>query len=240
MRPSNRNPNELRPIKITRNYTKYAEGSVLIEVGDTKVICNASVNNGVPKFLKDSGQGWLTAEYGMMPRSTHTRTDREANRGKQSGRTHEIQRLIGRALRAVVDLQAIGENTIMLDCDVIQADGGTRTAAITGSCVALVDAINHLRTKYNFKIDPFKKLVAAVSVGIYQGVPILDLDYAEDCAADTDMNVIMTEDGNFVEIQGTAEHNTFSQQELNSLLELAKNGTAQIFAAQKTALNRRS
>jgi ribonuclease PH len=236
MRPSNRQPNQLRNLNIIRNYTKYAEGSVLIEIGDTKVLCNASIVSGVPKFLRDTGHGWLTAEYGMMPRSTHTRTDREASKGKQSGRTQEIQRLIGRSLRAVVDLNLIGENTIMIDCDVLQADGGTRTAAISGSCIALVDAINFLRKKNQLAANPFKKLVAATSVGIYRGVPILDLDYAEDCKAETDMNIIMTEDGNFVELQGTAEQGTFSQNDLASLLALAKTGIEQIIAAQKKAL----
>lgn len=235
MRSTNRLPHELRPINITRNYTKYAEGSVLVEFGDTKVLCTASITNGVPKFLKDSGKGWLTAEYGMIPRSTHTRVDREASRGKQTGRTQEIQRLIGRALRSVVDLNCIGENTIMLDCDVLQADGGTRTAAITGSCIALIDAISYLKKKHACKNNPFKQLVAAVSVGIYNGIPILDLDYAEDCNAETDMNIVMTEDGNFVEVQGTAERGVFSQEDLNKLLELAKAGITQIFEIQKNA-----
>lgn len=240
MRPSKRQPNELREIKITRNYTKHAEGSVLVEFGDTKVLCTASVIAGVPKFLKDSKQGWLTAEYGMLPRATHTRSEREATRGKQGGRTFEIQRLIGRSLRASVDLKAIGENTITIDCDVIQADGGTRTASITGGCIALYDAINFLKNKSNGnaqKKDPFKQLVAAISVGIYDGVPILDLDYDEDCKADTDMNVVMTADGNFIEVQGTAEHGTFSQNELNALLDLAKSGIGQLFVKQKNILN---
>lgn len=238
MRASKRLPNQLRQINLTRKYTKHAEGSVLVECGDTKVICTASITHGVPKFLKDSGKGWLTAEYGMIPRATHTRTDREASRGKQTGRTQEIQRLIGRALRSVVDLNLIGENTIMIDCDVIQADGGTRTAAITGSCVALVDALKHLKEKQNLKQDPFKQLVAAISVGIHKGVPILDLDYSEDCNAETDMNVIMTEDGNFVEVQGTAERGVFSQDDLNKLLDLAKLGIAEIFALQRNAINK--
>jgi ribonuclease PH len=236
MRPSNRAFNELRTINITRNYTKHAEGSVLIEFGDTKVLCTASIINGVPKFLKDKGQGWLTAEYGMLPRSTHTRTDREAARGKQTGRTQEIQRLIGRSLRSVVNLRAIGENTITIDCDVIQADGGTRTAAITGSCVALIDALEYLKKKFKLKENPCKQLVAAVSVGIYKNNLILDLDYAEDSNIDTDMNVIMTEDGNFIEIQGTAEHGCFNQNELNSMLDLAKSGLKQIFAQQNEVI----
>lgn len=236
MRPSNRAFNELRVIKITRNYAKHAEGSALIEFGDTKVLCTASVIKGVPKFLKDSGQGWLTAEYGMLPRSTHTRTDREAARGRQGGRTLEIQRLIGRSLRSIVDLKAICENTITIDCDVLQADGGTRTAAITGSCIALVDALTYLQQKLKLKENPLKQLVAAVSVGLYKGSLVLDLDYAEDCNVDTDMNIIMTEDGNFVEIQGTAEHGTFNQHELNALLDLAKIGFKQIFEKQREAL----
>jgi ribonuclease PH len=236
MRPSKRAFNELRPIKITRNYTKHAEGSVLVEFGDTKVLCTASVSSGVPKFLKDTGQGWLTAEYGMLPRATHTRSDREATRGKQAGRTQEIQRLIGRSLRSIVNLKMIGENTITIDCDVLQADGGTRTAAITGSCIALVDALNFLQKKLKLKESPLKQLVAAISVGIYKGSLIIDLDYEEDSDIDTDMNVIMTEDGNFVEIQGTAEHGTFTQDELNSLLDLAKIGFKQIFEKQRESL----
>ena len=236
MRPSKRTPNELRSITITRNYTKHAEGSVLVTFGDTKVLCTASIVKGVPKFLKDTDQGWLTAEYGMLPRSTHTRMDREAARGKQSGRTQEIQRLIGRSLRSVVDLSAIGENTIAIDCDVLQADGGTRTAAITGSCIALIDALKHLQKNGKVKQNPFKQLVAAISVGIYQGKPILDLDYDEDCKAETDMNIVMTEDGNFVEVQGTAENGTFNQQELNELLELAKKGLQELFALQKDSI----
>lgn len=240
MRPSNRAPNELRQIKITRNYTKHAEGSVFVEFGDTKVLCTASVIAGVPRFLKDSKQGWLTAEYGMLPRATHTRSEREATKGKQGGRTFEIQRLIGRSLRACIDLSAIGENTITIDCDVIQADGGTRTASITGGCVALCDAINFIKKNAKNgagKKEPFKQLVAAISVGIFNGVPVLDLDYDEDCKADTDMNVVMTADGNFIEIQGTAERGTFSQVELNKLLDLAKSGLQQLFEKQKEALN---
>lgn len=236
MRSNNRAFNELRPIRITRNYTKHAEGSVLIEFGDTKVLCTASVVTGVPKFLKDSGQGWLTAEYGMLPRSTHTRTDREATRGRQAGRTQEIQRLIGRSLRSVIDLKAIGENTIAIDCDVIQADGGTRTAAITGGCIALADAATYLQQKLKLSTNPFKRLVAAISVGIYSKNFMIDLDYNEDCNADTDMNVVMTEEGHFIEIQGTAERNTFTQSDLISMLDLAKIGLKQLFEKQKEVL----
>ena len=236
MRLNNRAFNELRQINITRNYNKHAEGSALIEFGDTKVICTASVISGVPKFLKDSNQGWLTAEYGMLPRSTHTRMDREATRGKQAGRTQEIQRLIGRSLRSVTDLKAIGENTITIDCDVIQADGGTRTAAITGSCIALTDAIAYLRQKLKLKTNPLEQPVAAVSVGIWKSNLIIDLDYDEDSNADTDMNVVMTEDGNFIEIQGTAERGTFNQHELNSMLDLAKIGLKHLFEKQRASL----
>jgi ribonuclease PH len=236
MRPSKRKADELRSINIIRNYTKHAEGSVLIEYGDTKVLCTASVEKGVPRFLKDSGQGWVTAEYGMLPRSTHTRNNREASRGKQGGRTLEIQRLIGRSLRASVDLQSLGENTVTIDCDVIQADGGTRTASITGGCVALLDAIEFLKKQNDLITEPFKNLVAAVSVGIYQGVPILDLDYAEDAAAETDMSVVATAYGVFIELQGTAETNSFNREELNALLDLAKIGTNQLFTQQKLAL----
>lgn len=232
MRPSHRAPNQLRPITITRHYTKHAEGSVLIEFGDTKVICNASVVAGVPRFLKDKGQGWITAEYGMLPRSTHTRMDREANRGKQGGRTLEIQRLIGRALRSAVDLKQLGENTITLDCDVIQADGGTRTAAITGSCVALVDALRSIQ-----KQSALHYLVAAISVGLYKNTPILDLDYAEDSTAETDMNVVMTEVGGFIELQGTAEQKSFQSNELQQMLVLADAGIQELFKKQKEALN---
>lgn len=240
MRPSNRLYNQLRLINITRNYTKHAEGSVLVECGDTKVICTASVVKGVPKFLKDSGQGWLTAEYGMLPRATNTRCDREASRGKQGGRTLEIQRLIGRSLRAVIDLKAIGENTITLDCDVIQADGGTRTAAITGSCVALVDAIKFIQKKNNLVSNPFKQLVAAISVGICAGETMLDLDYLEDSKAEMDMNVVMTEDGNFIEIQGTAENGTFNQNQLNQLLDLARGGINQLIKKQRAVLEQQN
>ena len=237
MRPSGRTPNQLRPVTITRHFTKHAEGSVLIEIGDTRVLCNASVTEGVPRFLKGKNQGWLTAEYGMLPRATHTRSDREAARGKQSGRTQEIQRLIGRALRAAVDLSQLGENTIHIDCDVLQADGGTRTASITGACVALVDAINSMRKKDLIKVNPMNFMVAAVSVGVYQGSPILDLDYAEDSCAETDMNVIMTEEGGFIEVQGTAEGNPFQPQELNDMLEHAKSGIRELIDEQKRALD---
>lgn len=238
MRPSGRTFDELRKIKLTRNYTKYAEGSILVEFGETKVLCNATVNSGVPRFLKGKLQGWLTAEYGMLPRATHQRTDREATRGKQSGRTLEIQRLIGRSLRAAVDLKALGENTITIDCDVIQADGGTRTAAITGSCIAVFDAIKNAQAadKLRTKKDPFVQFIASVSVGIHQTQPILDLDYKEDSNAETDMNVIMSENGQFIEIQGTAEKNSFTQTELNQMLELATQGTSQLIQLQKQAL----
>ena len=237
MRPSKRENNQLRDIRLTRQYTKHAEGSVLVEFGETKVICTATASFGVPPFLKDSGKGWITAEYGMLPRSTHERMHREAAKGKQTGRTQEIQRLIGRSLRAAVDMTLLGENTITVDCDVIQADGGTRTAAITGGCVALVDAINHLKLKGRIKSNPFKQLVASVSVGIYQGKPILDLDYSEDSSAETDMNVVMTEQGGFIEIQGTAEKETFQQHELDSLLVLAKEGIQQLIEKQKAVLS---
>jgi ribonuclease PH len=237
MRPSERAANQLRPITIRRHYTKHAEGSVLIEFGETKVLCNASVVVGVPRFLKDSGQGWITAEYGMLPRATHDRTDREAARGKQNGRTLEIQRLIGRALRTAVDLKLLGENTITLDCDVIQADGGTRTAAITGSCVALIDALRFMQSKGLIKQNPLRFLVAAISVGIYQGTPVLDLDYAEDSNAETDMNVIMTEQGGFIELQGTAEREPFQAMHLQQLLGLAEAGIKELFLKQKEALS---
>jgi ribonuclease PH len=237
MRPSNRTPAQTRPISITRQFTAHAEGSVLVEFGDTKVLCTASFTEGVPRFLKGQGQGWVTAEYGMLPRSTHSRMDREAARGKQSGRTQEIQRLIGRALRAAVDMKLLGENTIVIDCDVIQADGGTRTAAITGACVALVDALNWARAKDILKANPLKFLIAAVSVGIFEGEPICDLEYIEDSAAETDMNVVMTETGKIIEIQGTAEGEPFSHEELLSLLELAKHGIREIIDVQKAALS---
>lgn len=236
MRPSQRNANQLRPIRFTRNYIKHAEGSVLVEFGETKVICTASVIEGVPKFLKDSNQGWLTAEYGMLPAATHQRTEREAARGKQGGRTQEIQRLIGRSLRSAVDLKHLGERTINIDCDVIQADGGTRTAAITGACVALVDALRSLQEKKLIKKNPLKHLIASVSVGIYKGQPVVDLDYAEDSKADTDMNIVMTEDGNFIEIQGTAEGTSFHQQELLSLVTLAQQGIQELIQKQREVL----
>ncbi|MEO8402680.1 MAG: ribonuclease PH [Gammaproteobacteria bacterium] len=236
MRPSNRANNQLRDILLTRHFTKHAEGSVLVEFGDTKVICTASITHGVPPFLKDSGRGWVTAEYGMLPRSTHDRIPREASKGKQTGRTQEIQRLIARSLRAAVNLEALGENTITVDCDVIQADGGTRTAAITGGCVALFDAINHFKKLGKIKKDPLKQLVASISVGIYKGTPILDLDYIEDSNAETDMNVVMTESGGFIEIQGTAEKETFEQHELDGLLVVAKEGILELVKKQKIAL----
>ncbi len=235
-RPSGRQPHELREIRITRNYTCHAEGSVLVEFGRTKVLCNASVSEGVPRFLRGSGQGWITAEYGMLPRSTGSRMDREAARGKQGGRTLEIQRLIGRSLRAVVDLKRLGEYTITVDCDVIQADGGTRTASITGACVALVDALNGLQRDKLLKTDPLNQLVASVSVGVYQGVPVLDLDYPEDSSADTDMNVVMGEDGGLIEVQGTAEGATFDRATLNQMLDLAEAGIRELFEAQRGAL----
>lgn len=237
MRSNGRESNQLRQINITRQYTKHAEGSVLVEFGDTKVICTASVNEGVPRFLKGSNQGWLTAEYSMLPRATHRRSDREAARGKQSGRTLEIQRLIGRSLRAALDLKQLGEFTITIDCDVIQADGGTRTAAITGGCVAMVDALQHLQRSGKLKKDPLKHLIASASVGIYQGQPLLDLDYIEDSQADTDMNVVMHDGNDFIEVQGTAENKAFSQHELNQMLELAQIGIQQLFEKQKAALD---
>lgn len=236
MRSNNRTANQLREIKITRQYTKHAEGSVLVEFGDTKVLCTASVASGVPSFLKDSKQGWLTAEYGMLPRATHDRVQREAAKGKQSGRTQEIQRLIGRSLRSVIDLTAIGENTITVDCDVIQADGGTRTASITGGCVALVDAIQYIKKNKKTSGEPFRQLVASVSVGICKGVPVIDLDYSEDSTAETDMNVVMTEHGGFIEIQGTAEKGVFSQEQLDNLLLLAKQGIHELIQKQKEVL----
>jgi len=238
MRPSGRESNQLRNINIIRNYTKHAEGSVLVEFGETRVLCTASISPMVPRFLKGQNQGWVTAEYGMLPRSTHSRIDREAVKGKQSGRTQEIQRLIGRSLRAAVNLKALGENTITIDCDVLQADGGTRTAAITGGCVALADAITRLKQRAKLKNEPLVQMVSAVSVGIYKGQPILDLDYLEDSAADTDMNVVMTDRGGFIELQGTAENQSFQQNELNSMIELATHGIEQLFALQKAALGR--
>ena len=236
MRPNGRASEQMRPVIITRHFTSHAEGSVLIEFGQTRVLCNASVVEGVPRFLKGKGQGWITAEYGMLPRSTHSRMNREAASGKQGGRTLEIQRLIGRALRAAVDLTKLGEYTITIDCDVIQADGGTRTAAITGACVALVDALRWLQEQGKLKTDPLKYMVAAVSVGIHEGQAICDLEYVEDSAAETDMNVVMTECGKIIEVQGTAEGAPFSQEELFQLLELAKGGIAELVAQQKQAL----
>ena len=237
MRPSARQYNQLRHLEITRHYTKYAEGSVLITLGDTQVICNASVEEQVPGFLKGSGKGWITAEYGMLPRATGSRMRREANQGRQGGRTLEIQRLIGRALRAAVDLTALGERTITLDCDVIQADCGTRTAAISGSYVALHDAITTLLKRNTLKKNPLHGMIAAVSVGIYNGEAVLDLDYAEDSQAETDMNIVMNDANAFIEIQGTAEGHAFHQHELNDLLELAKKGVNEIFAQQNHVLS---
>jgi ribonuclease PH len=236
-RPSGRAPDELRQIRITRGFTRHAEGSVLIECGDTRVICTASVEETVPSFLRNTGKGWVTAEYGMLPRATHTRNKREAASGKQGGRTLEIQRLIGRALRAVVDLKALGERTITLDCDVLQADGGTRTASITGGYVALVDAVNTLIRKGVLRDSPIHGQVAAVSVGIWAGQPVLDLDYAEDSEAETDMNVVMNNGGGFIEVQGTAEGHAFRRHELDELLNLAANGCGQLLARQLEALN---
>ncbi|MCS0589503.1 ribonuclease PH [Massilia norwichensis] len=235
-RPSNRSVDQLRSIRITRQYTKHAEGSVLIECGDTKVICTASIEEKVPGFLKGKGQGWMTAEYGMLPRSTHTRMDREAARGKQSGRTQEIQRLIGRSLRAAFDLEAFGERTLHLDCDVIQADGGTRTASITGAMVAAYDAFNALVGRGLIGAVPVKQFVAAVSVGVYKGMPVLDLDYIEDSDCDTDMNVVMTDLGHFVEVQGTAEGAAFSRAGMNRLLDLAEKGIRELVTLQKQSL----
>jgi ribonuclease PH len=237
MRPSQRANHQLRDIRLTRNYTKHAEGSVLVEFGDTKVICTATITPGVPPFLKEAKKGWITAEYGMLPRSTHDRMPREAARGKQGGRTQEIQRLIGRSLRTVVDLSVLGEFTITVDCDVIQADGGTRTAAITGGCVALIDSINAMRAKGKIITNPVRQLVASVSVGVYQGEAIIDLDYKEDSNADTDMNVVMTEKGGFIEIQGTAEQDVFEQKDLDAMLSLARNGIQELIQIQKKALN---
>ncbi|TNC91312.1 ribonuclease PH [Thalassolituus sp.] len=236
MRPSGRALDQLRDVRITRNFTKHAEGSVLVEFGDTKVICTASVDTSVPPFLRGKGQGWVTAEYGMLPRSTGSRMIREAAKGKQQGRTVEISRLIGRSLRAAVDLEALGENTITIDCDVIQADGGTRTASITGACVALVDAINWLKANGKVKGEPLKQMIAAVSVGIYKGEAVLDLDYAEDSTAETDLNVIMTEKGGYVEIQGTAEGEAFSADELNAMLAHAQKAITELSELQKAAL----
>ena len=237
MRPSQRRADELRPIRFTRGFTRHAEGSVLVEFGDTRVLCTASIEPRVPPFLKGQGKGWITAEYGMLPRATNERTQREAARGKQGGRTLEIQRLIGRALRAAVRLEALGERTITLDCDVIQADGGTRTASITGAWVALRDAIDRLIARGELAADPIQGQVAAVSVGIYKGTPILDLDYAEDSAAETDMNLVMDGEGRFIEVQGTAEGVPFSQAELDGLLRLGADGIRAIQAAQRAAFD---
>ncbi|MBM3117301.1 ribonuclease PH [Jeongeupia naejangsanensis] len=236
MRPSGRTPAQLRPVRLTRNYTRHAEGSVLVEFGDTKVLCTASVEENVPPFLRGKGQGWVTAEYGMLPRSTNSRMKREAAAGKQSGRTQEIQRLIGRSLRAVVDMAALGERQIVIDCDVIQADGGTRTASITGAFVALTDAINGLIRAGKLEISPIRQHVAAISVGVYQDTPVLDLDYPEDSDCETDMNVVMTDSGQFIEVQGTAEGVPFSRDEMNALLDLADAGIRELIAAQKAAL----
>ena len=237
MRASGRQPDQLRPVTITRDYTRHAEGSVLVEFGDTRVLCTASVEAGVPRWLKGKGEGWITAEYGMLPRATHTRNGREASRGKQGGRTLEIQRLIGRSLRAMIDLKKLGENTITIDCDVLQADGGTRTAAITGSAVALVDALTWMLNQKMIKHDPLTGLVAAISVGIVKGEPLLDLEYTEDSACDTDMNVVMTQHGGIIEIQGTAEGKPFSREETAALLDLAEKGVRELVAAQQQALN---
>ena len=235
-RPSDRSAAQVRPVTITRNFTKHAEGSVLVEFGHTRVLCTASVDTSVPRFLKGKGQGWVTAEYGMLPRSTGERNQREASRGKQGGRTLEIQRLIGRSLRAALDMSKLGENTIYIDCDVIQADGGTRTASITGAMVALVDALKVLKKRGALKGEPLKQMVAAVSVGIYQGEPVLDLDYLEDSAAETDLNVVMTDAGGFIEVQGTAEGAPFQPEELNAMLALAQQGMRELFELQRAAL----
>ena len=236
MRPSGRAPDELRSIRFTRRYTKHAEGSVLVEFGDTRVLCNVSIDEKVPHFLKGKGQGWVTAEYGMLPRATGSRMQREAAAGKQGGRTQEIQRLIGRSLRATIDLKRLGERTLTVDCDVIQADGGTRTASITGACVALHDALGALRARKLLTTDPLRHFVASVSVGIVKGVPVLDLDYAEDSTAETDMNFVMNETGGFIEIQGTAEGETFSATEMQAMTALAQKGIAELIRQQRAAL----
>ena len=236
-RPSGRAPEAMRPIHFERGYTCHAEGSVMVSFGQTKVICTASINAGVPGFLRGKGEGWLTAEYGMLPRSTGSRMDREAARGKQSGRTVEIQRLIGRSLRAALDLKLLGERTLIVDCDVIQADGGTRTAAISGACVAVVDALNGLQRSGDLDSDPLRHLISAVSVGVWRGLPVVDLDYAEDSRADSDMNVVMTEHGGLIEVQGTAEGATFTQEELTGLLTLASSASEAITTAQRAALS---
>lgn len=237
MRPSGRTPDQLRPVSIQRGFTKHAEGSVLVSFGDTQVIVTASVESNVPRFLKGKGQGWVTAEYGMLPRATGSRNQREAARGKQGGRTVEIGRLIGRSLRAAVDMTALGEHSITIDCDVIQADGGTRTAAITGAFVALTDAVNHMLENGMIQANPIRHPIAAVSVGIWQNTAVLDLDYAEDSTCDTDLNVIMTGDGGFIEIQGTAEGEPFQPDELNAMLALARKGVAELCDLQRAALN---
>jgi len=237
MRPSNRANNQLRPVEIIRRYTKHAEGSVLVKFGDTHVLCTASVDEKVPPFLRGKNQGWVTAEYGMLPRSTGSRMSREASQGRQSGRTQEIQRLIGRSLRAIIDLGKLGERSIQIDCDVIQADGGTRTASITGAYVALHDAVSHLLAKGLITQSPLRDAVAAISVGVYQGVPVLDLDYIEDSDCDTDMNVVMTGNGGFVEIQGTAEGEPFQRADVDAMLDLAQNGIYELIAKQKAALD---
>jgi ribonuclease PH len=235
-RPSSRAPDELRPVTFTRRFTKHAEGSVLVQFGDTHVLCTASVEEGVPSFLRGKGQGWVTAEYGMLPRATHTRSPREAAKGKQSGRTQEIQRLIGRSLRAVTDMKALGERTVTIDCDVLQADGGTRTASITGGFVALADACQQLIARRAIAASPLHGQIAAISVGIFNGVPVLDLDYAEDSNAETDMNVVMNNGGGFVEVQGTAEGHAFRRHELDALLNLAASGIGRLFALQAQAM----
>lgn len=237
MRPSTRLADELREIKITRNYITHPEGSVLIEFGDTKVICTASVVPGVPRFLKGKGKGWVTAEYGMLPRSTHERMQREASTGRQGGRTLEIQRLIGRSLRSCVDLSLLGENTIQIDCDVLQADGGTRTASITGGCIALVEALKFMKKRQMISKDPLVQLIAAVSVGIYKDTPVLDLDYAEDSTAETDMNLVMTQHNNFIEVQGTGEGKPFTLNQLNAMLELGRKGIQQLIQKQRALLD---
>ena len=236
MRPSGRSPDSLRPIRFTRGFTRHAEGSVLVEFGDTRVLCTASVENRVPPWLRNSNRGWVTAEYGMLPRATGSRTDREAARGRQQGRTVEIQRLIGRSLRAVIDLEALGERRIVVDCDVLQADGGTRTASITGGYVALADAVNRLLKEGKLRRNPLHGHVAAISVGIYQGTPVLDLDYAEDSEAETDMNVVMNDAGHFIEVQGTAEGHAFRRAELDAMLDLASGGIDTLVNEQRTAL----
>ena len=238
LRPSGRRPDQLREVRITRSFTRHAEGSVLVEFGDTRVLCTASIEDSVPPFLRGKGRGWVTAEYGMLPRATHTRSAREAAKGKQSGRTQEIQRLIGRSLRAITDLGVLGERQITLDCDVLQADGGTRTAAITGACVALHDAVNQLLASGKLTQNPLRDFVAAVSVGIVGGVAVLDLDYPEDASCDTDMNVVITGSGGIVEVQGTAEGAPFSRKELDALLQLAEDGIARLITAQRAALGK--